>query len=125
MHGLINCIVRVIHALDGREGIVKVCLLQPLAVSVDVVQAAVGVHRYEVRRYAYVGSILAVEIVQPEMAVAFEAVVELDPGCDGCEERAIDAAEGRDEAIVEGIGEGLSKVRLWCSRLLEHFPECV
>lgn len=41
------------------------------------------------------------------MAVTLQAMVELDPGCDGCEEGAVDTAEGVDEAIVEGVGEGL------------------
>jgi hypothetical protein len=41
------------------------------------------------------------------MAVAFQAMVELDPGCDGCEDGAVDTAEGVDEAVVKGVGEGL------------------
>lgn len=51
--------------------------------------------------------VLTVQPVQPEVAVALQAMVELDPGCDRCEEGAVDTAERVDEAIVEGVGEGL------------------
>ena len=44
VHGLINCIVRVVHTLDGGERIVKVGFLEPLAVSVDVVESTVAVN---------------------------------------------------------------------------------
>jgi len=47
------------------------------------------------------------------MTVAFEAVVELYPRCDGCKDGAVDTAEGMDEAVVESVGDGLSNVRLF------------
>lgn len=36
MYSLIDCIVSVIHPLDGWEGIVEVCLLQSLPMAVDI-----------------------------------------------------------------------------------------
>jgi hypothetical protein len=41
------------------------------------------------------------------MAITFQAMVELDPGCERCEERTVDTAERVNEAIVEGVGKGL------------------
>lgn len=107
MHALINSVVCVIHALDGRESIVEFGLLKVFPVSVDIVQSTVRVDRDEIRRNTHVCPILTVQFVQPEMAVALQAMVELDPGCDRCEEGAVDTAERVDEAIVEGVGEGL------------------
>jgi hypothetical protein len=47
------------------------------------------------------------------MAVTLQAMVELDPGCDGCEEGAVDMMKRVKESIVEGVGEGLKGVRLF------------
>lgn len=105
---LINRIVRVVHTLDGRERVVEIGLLEPLAVAVDIVQTAVGVDRDKVRRDTNVRTVLLVESVQPEMAIALEAVVELYPGCDRGPEGTGDAAERVDEAVVEDVGDGLS-----------------
>lgn len=80
MHGLIDDIVGVVHALDGREGVVEVGLFQPLPVAVDVVQALDRVDGDEIRRHAHVRAVLLVESVQPQVPVALEAVVELHPG---------------------------------------------
>jgi hypothetical protein len=52
-------------------------------------------------------AILLVELVQPQMAITFEAVVELHPWCHGGPEGAGDAAEWVDEAVVEYVGDGL------------------
>lgn len=41
------------------------------------------------------------------MAITFEAVVELYPGCDRGPEGTGDAAEWMDEAVVEDVGDGL------------------
>lgn len=48
VHRLVDGVVRVVHALDGGEGIVKIGLAEPLAIAVDVVQAAVRVDGDEV-----------------------------------------------------------------------------
>ena len=108
VHRLINRIVRVVHSLDGRECVVEIGLLEPLAVAVDIVQTAVGVDRDKVRRDTDVRAVLLVESVQPEMAITLEAVVELYPGCDRGPEGTGNAAEGVDEAVVEDVGDGLS-----------------
>lgn len=107
MDGLINCVVGVVHALDGREGVVEISFLESLAMPVDIVQAAVRVDRDEVRGDTHMRAVFAVQGVEPEMAVAVEAVVELDPGGDASQERAGDATERVDEAVVEDVGEGL------------------
>ena len=82
MHHLINHVVRVVHAFDGRECIVEIRLLQPFPMAVDLMEALCGVDGDEVGRYADVWSVLFMDCVEPEMSVPLEAVVELDPGCD-------------------------------------------
>jgi hypothetical protein len=113
MHGLIDGVVRVVHALDGRESIVKSRFLKTLAVPVDIVKSAIGVDGDEIRCDTNVGPVLAVQLMQPQMTIAFEAVIELYPRCYGRQDGAVDTAEGMDEAVVESIDEGLSGVRLF------------
>lgn len=45
--------------------------------------------------------------VEPEVSIAFKAVVQLGPGCDGCQGWAWDVTERMDEAIVEDVRDGL------------------
>lgn len=108
MHRLVNCIVRVVHPLDGWEGVIEIRFLEPFPVPVDVVQSLVCVDRYKIRRDPYMCPVLSVEIVEPEVAVAFETVPELHPWRDGCDEWTWNAAEGVDEAVVEGVCDCLS-----------------
>jgi hypothetical protein len=54
-----------------------------------------------------VRAILLVESVQPQMAITFEAVVELRPWCHGGPEGTGDTTEWVDEAVVEDVGDGL------------------
>lgn len=75
--------------------------------AVDIVETTVGVDGDKVRRDTDVCAILFVELVQPQMAITFEAVVELHPWCHGGPEGTWDAAEGVDEAVVEYVGDGL------------------
>ena len=107
MHHLINHVVRVVHALDGRECIVEIGLLQPFPMAVDVMEALCGVDGDEIGGYPDVWSVLFMERVEPEMPVTLEAMVELDPGCDGGKKRAGDVAEGVAEPIVEDVCDGL------------------
>ena len=107
MHHLINHVVRVVHALDGRECIVEIGLLQPFPMAVDVMEALCGVDGDEIGGYPDVWSVLFMERVEPEMPVTLEAVVELDPGCDGGKKWAGDVAEGVAEPIVEDVCDGL------------------
>jgi hypothetical protein len=113
VHGLINGIVCVVHALDRRESIVKCRFLETFAVSIDIVKPAIGVDGDEIRCDTNVGPVLAVQLMEPQMTVTFEAMVELYPRCYGCQNGAIDTAEGMDKAVVESKGEGLSSVRLF------------
>lgn len=69
--GLINRIVRIIHALDCRERVVEIRLFELLPVSVDIVESLVGIYRDEVGSYADVSSILPVEVVEPQVSVSF------------------------------------------------------
>jgi hypothetical protein len=55
----------VVHSLDGWESIIEGGFLETLAVSVDVVKATVGVDGDEVRCDSDVGSVLAVQLMQP------------------------------------------------------------
>lgn len=107
MHGFIDRIVRVIHTLDGREGIIEISLLEAFSMPVDVVQSTVRVDGDEIRSDAHVCPVLAVQLVQPEMAITLQAMVELDPGCDRCKEWAVDTMKWVDEAVVEGVGQCL------------------
>lgn len=65
VHCLIDGIVGVVHALDGWESIVEGGFLETLAMSVDIVKTTVGVDGNEVRCDPDVGSVLAVQLVQP------------------------------------------------------------
>lgn len=65
VHGLIDGVMGVVHALDGRESIVEGGFLETLAVSVDVVKATVGVDGDKVRCDTDVGSVLVVQLMQP------------------------------------------------------------
>ena len=100
MHDLVNDIVCVVHAFDGREGVVEVGLLEPLAMSVDIMEALSSVHRDEVRCHANVRAVLFVKSAEPQVPVSLKAMVELDPGGDGSEQGTWDAAERVEEAIV-------------------------
>ena len=44
VHDLVNDVVCVVHAFDSGEGIVKIGLLEPLAVSVDVMEALSSIY---------------------------------------------------------------------------------
>lgn len=103
MQRLVDRIVRVIHPLDGREGVVEIGLLDSLPMTVDVMQTLRSVHGDKVRRDPDVGPVLGVQGVEPEVAVTFEAVVELDPGGEGGEEGSGDVMEGVKEAVVDCI----------------------
>ena len=107
MHGFINSVVRVIYALDSRESIVKCGLLKVFSVPINIVQSTVRVDRDNIRRNTHVCPVLTMQLMQPEMAVTLQAMVELDPGCDRCEEGAVDTVKRVNETIVEDIGEGL------------------
>lgn len=65
MHGFIDGIVRVVHALDSRESVVESGFLETLAVPVDIVKSAIGVDGDEIRCDANVGPVLAVQLMQP------------------------------------------------------------
>lgn len=65
VHGLIDGVVGVVHALDGWESIVEGGFLETLAMSVDIVKTTVGVDGDEIRCDPDVGSVLAVQLVQP------------------------------------------------------------
>ena len=75
--------------------------------AVDVMEALCGVDGDEIGGYPDVWSVLFMERVEPEMPVTLEAVVELDPGCDGGKKWAGDVAEGVAEPIVEDVCDGL------------------
>lgn len=117
MHSLIDRIMRVIHALDGGECVVEIGFLESLAVAVDIMETTVGVDGDKVRRDTDMRAILFVELVQPQMAITFEAVVELHPWCDGGPEGTGDATEWVDEAVVEYVGDGLF---VWLVRLIHR-----
>lgn len=108
MHHLVHRIVRVVHALNGRKGVVKVRFLEPFAVAVDLVEALNGVDGNEVGGYADMRTILFVEFVEPKVSVAFVTVVELDPGGYGGEEWTGDGPEGVEESIVGDVCDDLS-----------------
>lgn len=63
VNGLIDRIVGVIHALDGREGVVEIRLLEPLPVSVDIMQTLVGVDGDEIRGYPNMRPVLGMQSV--------------------------------------------------------------
>ena len=65
VHSLINGVVGVVHALDGRKRIIERGLLQTLAVAIYVVKSTIRVDRDKVRCDPNVGSILVVQLVQP------------------------------------------------------------
>lgn len=44
VHDLVNDVMCVVHAFDGWKGIVKIGLLEPLAVSVDIMKALSSIH---------------------------------------------------------------------------------
>lgn len=122
MYNLVNRIVRVVNTLDGREGIVKVRFLEPFPVSVDLVEALDGVDGDEVGGYTDVWAVLFMKGVEPEVSVAFVAVVELDPGGDRGEEWAGDGTEGVEKSIVGDVCDGLSPLvcHLPCRRKTYH-----
>jgi hypothetical protein len=57
--------VRVVHALDGGEGIVEIGLAEPLAMAVDIVQAAIRVDGDEVGCRPDMGSVFLMQMVKP------------------------------------------------------------
>ena len=101
--GLIDGIVGVVHALDGREGVIEVRLLESLTVPVDIMQALVRVDRDEVGGHPDVRAVLCMQVMQPEVSVTVQTMVQLDPGCDGSKVRSWNVAEGVEEAVIEDI----------------------
>lgn len=88
MDGLVDDIVGIVHSLDCREGVIKVRLLDLLAMTIDVMEALYGVYGDKVGCYPDMGSVLFVQLSEPEMTVAVESMVELNKGGDGCKEGA-------------------------------------
>jgi hypothetical protein len=107
MDELINRIVRIVHTRNGREGIVKIGLAEPVPVPVDLVQALDCVDGDEVRCQTHMWAVALVQVVDPEVAVTLEAVVKLDEGGDGCEEWAGDFGERVQELGVDDPDEWL------------------
>jgi hypothetical protein len=99
--------MRIVHARNGRERIVKVRLAEPISVPVDLVQALDCVYRDEVRCETYMWPVSLMQVVDPEVAIALEAVVELDEGGDGCEEGPGDVGERVQELGVDDPDEWL------------------
>lgn len=63
MHGFVDSVVRIVHALDRWESIVESRFLEPLAVSVNIVKSAIGVDRDEIRRDANMGTVFVVQLM--------------------------------------------------------------
>lgn len=103
MHCLINHIVRIVHTLDGSEGVVEVRLLELLPMAVDVMETLRGVHRHEIRRDANVRPVLLMQGVQPEVSVSLKAMVQLDKWSDGRQPWTRDMAERVEEAIIDRV----------------------
>lgn len=79
MHGLVDNIMSIVHALDGGETVVEIGLLKPFPMAVDVAEALGGIHRDEIGSHAHVRSILLMQTVQPQVSVTFESMIELHP----------------------------------------------
>lgn len=75
MDKLIDHVVRVVHALDCRKPIVKIGLLEPFPMAVDVMESLHRVDRNEVWRHTHVRAISLMQLMKPEMAVTLESVV--------------------------------------------------
>lgn len=91
MNHLVNCIVCVVDARDGREGVVKVRLSKPVPMAVDLMQALDRIHRNKVRRESHMRAILLMQFIDPYMPVPLQAMIELNEGRNRSEKRAGDA----------------------------------
>jgi hypothetical protein len=58
--------------------------LEAFSVSVDVVETTIGVYRDKVWCDAHMATVLLMAVIEPEVSIAFEPVVKLDPGSDRC-----------------------------------------
>lgn len=53
-------------------------------------------------------AVLLVAFIEPEVPIAFEPMVKLDPGSDGCERWSRNVSKWVYEAIVEDVRDGLT-----------------
>lgn len=114
MDGLIDDIVRVIHALNRSEPIVEIGLLQLLPMSIDIMQTLRGIDGDKVRRNTHMRSILLMQIMQPQMPVPLQAMIQLHPGGYRRKERTVKFPKRMQEAVVDDICKRL------CNRNSKH-----